>query len=480
MAWLVISRYNTGVCHIYDLGIHVEMIQRFADGQGSFLCTRGLLAQADHFSPILFLFSPLFMLAPDARLLLLVQVIWLGSGVLPVYRLAEKVLASQSWALGVAFLYLANPAMVHALLYDFHGSSLIVTPLLWACWAVEAEDEKLYLASLVTASLCSEFAGVLIFAFGVTALLRKKIRRSALLSLLLAALAMGLAQLWMAHYGQGQSPYQSLYGHHKKELASFLYGDWNVRRNILQAMLSGTVKTYLLQLLLPLCFLPLLGPVEFLPALPTIAGNLLSWRPSQQQLGYHYGAAIVPFAVWSACWGLRRLRTGIGSLALLALLIGYLYSLIYCVVPESVRSSGDELFVSQLRSLPRFTSGNVSLSNSLPTLSTEGANVYLFPNPFQPAAWGNTRQALAEQAGHALEPATPGALYRASQGRPVQAFVVDLRASEYFPFATIQDRQYVLGQIALSGFYQEICRTSVLSAWQVTAVNSNGKQGQRR
>jgi hypothetical protein len=64
---------------------------------------------------------------------------------------------------------------------------------------------------------------------------------------------------------------------------------------------------YLIGLLRSMGFLPLLAPVWLLPALPSLAVNVLSTDPLLYSGVYHYNAAIIPFIMLSAVHGTRRL-----------------------------------------------------------------------------------------------------------------------------------------------------------------------------
>jgi len=64
---------------------------------------------------------------------------------------------------------------------------------------------------------------------------------------------------------------------------------------------------YLVGLVRSVGFLPLLAPEWLLPALPSLAVNLLSTDPLLYSGVYHYNAAIIPFVMLSAIHGTRHL-----------------------------------------------------------------------------------------------------------------------------------------------------------------------------
>ena len=65
---------------------------------------------------------------------------------------------------------------------------------------------------------------------------------------------------------------------------------------------------FLIQLLLPVVFLPLLAGAAWLMAVPAFAVALLASVPSQYSLNYHYPAIMVPFVFVLAILGLQRLN----------------------------------------------------------------------------------------------------------------------------------------------------------------------------
>ena len=75
-----------------------------------------------------------------------------------------------------------------------------------------------------------------------------------------------------------------------------------------QVFLNGQKMIFLVQLLLPVVFLPLLAGAAWLMAVPAFAVALLASVPSQYSLTYHYPAIMVPFVFVLAILGLQRLN----------------------------------------------------------------------------------------------------------------------------------------------------------------------------
>src|SRR5439155_12102520 len=92
---------------------------------------------SSHFDPILVLLSPLYLVWPRAELLLVLQSVWLGSGVVPVYLLARAQRASRAAAIALATMYAVYPALHGANAYEFHSLTLAVPLVLWLLFFLE-------------------------------------------------------------------------------------------------------------------------------------------------------------------------------------------------------------------------------------------------------------------------------------------------------------------------------------------------------
>ena len=80
MGVITLTKFHLGLYSLFDLGIHAEATHLVAFRLNPFLTTRGMLLQGDHFAPMIYLWAPLYRLAPDPRTLLLGQVLWLSLG----------------------------------------------------------------------------------------------------------------------------------------------------------------------------------------------------------------------------------------------------------------------------------------------------------------------------------------------------------------------------------------------------------------
>ncbi len=90
----------------------------------------GVLRFAIHFEPILFPTSLLYLIWPDPKALMILQVLVVASGTFPAFWLARLRLRNAWAALPFALLYLLYPAQQYAVNYDFHAVTLTTALLL--------------------------------------------------------------------------------------------------------------------------------------------------------------------------------------------------------------------------------------------------------------------------------------------------------------------------------------------------------------
>ncbi len=75
--------------------------------------------------------SPLYLIYPHAETLLLLQALWLGSGIFPLYRLARHYGCDAVGAVILAACYAMYPALHGINLFDFHSLALAVPVIMW-------------------------------------------------------------------------------------------------------------------------------------------------------------------------------------------------------------------------------------------------------------------------------------------------------------------------------------------------------------
>jgi len=222
----------------------------------------------DHFSPIIFLFLPLYRLWPQPPALLILQTLTLAACAWPLYYLT-RMLANKTWALLAVVVWLANPFVQNINLFEFSFLPFAVFFIFWACYFYQKQNFWAMLGFCLLALLVREDAALVIFGLGLLGVLEKKKWRFWLWPLVLSAVYFVLAVKLSGAY--------SLSGQYKFLLYYSWLGDsiFDIAKNVLLHPWLILFKIFspgswivFAGLLLPLVFTPLLKPKPLILAAP--------------------------------------------------------------------------------------------------------------------------------------------------------------------------------------------------------------------
>ncbi len=352
-AWYKYANFMMG----FDLAVHEQVLWNTVHGR--IAATSAFADTSSYFGidiiPTELLLAPLYALAPSTYTMLLLQTVAVGLGAVPVYRLirrrfaAEPLLAALApWAgLTLALCYLLYLPVEYANLYEFQIRTFATTLLLCALDAFETRRPGRFWLAALLALGCRNEVGFVLAGIGAYALTDRELRAGGRRRLLfgwlpivvgLAWVAISLGVLIPSFRGGRPSLYlRLLYGQFPDGAPWLGDGPAAILRTlatrpgfVLGELFTGERGAmrlaYLLQMFLPLAFLPLLQPRLLLITLPIFGLNLLSSTPNiHASIRYHYQALIVPFLIVGAGYALagllrRRPAAGRGALAgLLAL-----------------------------------------------------------------------------------------------------------------------------------------------------------------
>ncbi len=274
-----------------------------------------------HVEPILAAISLLYLLHDGPETLLWLQTVGIALGAIPVYLIARHRFASRitghessleftifRW-LPVAFvlLYLLSPPLEAANLSDFHTVALSPALLLAAFYFLETDRPWGFVAFGFLATMCKEEVGLLVAMMGLWAAF---VRRRWILGLgvIIAGAGWSLlsALVIMPHFnGLGASPFLARYQRFGDSPTAILQ---NLGRNpglFLDWLRRPEVLRYLGGLVLASGGLAVLYPLVLLMALPSVTINSFSVYEWMHSGGGHYSAAIVPFLIVAAIYGVE-------------------------------------------------------------------------------------------------------------------------------------------------------------------------------
>jgi len=309
MGFITVTRHRALLTHALDFGYYVQVVWSLAHGLPPRVTLPPMHAWGDHFSPILYLFVPLGWLASVAPLLLLAQTLILAAGGLAVYAFARRHL-DEHLAAGVALIYLANPSLHGIGVRDIHPQAFAIPLLIAAALALEAGRWGWCAVALALTVSCREDAAIAVVGFGLwAALARRRWAIGAGIAVAAVALLVFDTRVLMPYF-RGE-PYPHLlkrYAHLGTSVPDVLITLVARPWRWLPVLLEPAKAVYLLALLAPLAFLPLLAPRALAGALPALTVNLLTFDRVLFDRRSQYQAFVLPFLILAAVDGCATLR----------------------------------------------------------------------------------------------------------------------------------------------------------------------------
>jgi uncharacterized membrane protein len=312
-ARLALLRYEAFWQARFDVGNMVQAV--WSTANGDFLTSTDSTGEqisrlAGHVDPLLALFAPLWWVWPDPRMLLVAQAAIVATGAFPAFWLGRRWLGDDRLALAGAGLYLLHPALGWATVTEFHPVTLAAPLLLFCIWAAVCEHDVALAVAAALAIGSKEQVGLAVAVLGLWMVFCLGRRRAGVILTSVSLAWVALAVLVITpHFNEGSASVfvGSRYGEFGDTPFQVLRGILTKPDLLIDVLSRSDRISYVLALALPLAGLSVLSPLT-IAALPDLLLNLLSSRPEQHQVEYHYVAVIVPFLVAGAIDGLARLR----------------------------------------------------------------------------------------------------------------------------------------------------------------------------
>ena len=279
----------------YDMGIFAQMYDNMKEGLLPITtCERGesLSHFAVHFSPALYLLLPFAYLLEITDMLVLAQILLVFSAVFPLWLICKRIGLSNTRSAIVSVLFLIYPAMSSGAFYDFHENAFLAPLILWTLYFVHAEKWIPTFAFALGVLAVKEDAAIYVaFIALYIAFSRKKYWQGALMFLMALSYFL-FASYMLLQGGQGLmlgGRYYNIIGYDGS------FADL-IKVAILNPALYATESLtpekllYALNMLLPLCFLPLATkkPSRWLLLAPLFVINLITDYKYQFDLGFQY------------------------------------------------------------------------------------------------------------------------------------------------------------------------------------------------
>lgn len=293
----------------FDLGIFHQSVWLLSKGDGGTSTLLGWNIFADHLSPILLVFVPLYWVFASPIWFFIAQAVAIGLGLLCLRPLCTEVgLTDQRAVAGLLAAFAVNPLLWNAVLYDFHPLTLSVPVLLIACTAALRHDNRALLISTIAMALLRDdlvvaAAAIAFVGWSSASSSDRRFRRWII----------GGSLVWMVLGAQlgtvmGSDRFFSLrYGYLGDSLTDAVRSPVHAVTGVVEHVMSAGSLGFLVWILVPLVGLALLSPKWCALAVFLCLPNMASQDPNLHSHAFQYGAPLVPVMFLAAADGLRRL-----------------------------------------------------------------------------------------------------------------------------------------------------------------------------
>lgn len=314
-SWLAIQRLRAFYSE-YDLGAHQQVLWNTLHGHLLYYTSTGVPLShfSQHADPLLLLVAPFYLLYNGPETLLVLQTIVVALAGIPVFLLAREKLKSSFFGLTLLALYLLFPGTEVITVSDFHPPVLAMSFLMAAFYFLEKKRDGWFLLFIVLAMAAKEQIPLVVIFIGGYAIIRHRKWKLGGFTILLSVVWFLLAMYWVI----------PMFSITREQLFLHFYVDFgstpleivtNVLTRpdlVLTNLLQPEKLDFVVKLLAPFGFIPLVGLPVLLIGTPAFAINLLSVNPAMYTADRgHYIADFIPWLVWGTLFGVYFLCIGV-------------------------------------------------------------------------------------------------------------------------------------------------------------------------
>ncbi|MBN2010350.1 DUF2079 domain-containing protein [candidate division KSB1 bacterium] len=306
LSYLSILRFRSFNGNAFDLGLMIQAIWNTSHGrilvESINIGSPSPRVWTAHLEFIYLFVALIYKIFRHADVILVTQTFVLGMGAYAVYLLAVDRLKNVWVAVGFAACYLLFPAMQNANLCDVHGLVYSTSLLIFAFYFFQKKSFKLFGLFAILALMCREDISLILFMFGLYAILILKDRKVGIALLLIGMVyfgafyeraairsLMGLPEFVYHEGGESHWSHLSAVKENPIYLVTFLAKKYNIK--------------YLTNLFGPLSFLSILSPTTLVLMAPTFLINILSSWMFTHDIEHIYTSTLTPIIFISSIYG---------------------------------------------------------------------------------------------------------------------------------------------------------------------------------
>jgi len=251
----------------------------------------------DHFTPSVFLISPIYWFTDRSESILIIQAIAVALSGLFLYEIGKIVLKNKLLSISILVSYFLFVGLQNAVITEFHELTLMTLPFMITFWAILRKKVLLYFIFLILTLGFKEITFSLGVGFGVALILINKEWRKIGIITIIISILWGIISLkfLIPYFNQGIYLYDSAIPSGFVNKASALINAPEKRQTLFYSFLSFSL-------------LPIFSPEFWLMILQDYATRFLpNGFVTRWGLGLHYNAQSAVILSLASIYGLKRI-----------------------------------------------------------------------------------------------------------------------------------------------------------------------------
>lgn len=296
-----LNRYWQYTVFYYDFGIFdsaIWNVSRFHPPIIDHLAVGGKWIFADHFSPSIFLLSPLYWFTDKQEVILIAQSIIVGLSGIVLYKIGNEVIKNKFLSFSVVTSYFLFIGLQNAVITDFHETTVSTLPLMLMFLALIKKKTILYFIFLIITLGFKESTFVLGISIGIVIFLLWRKRYKVALYTMLISIAWGLLAIKfiIPYFSNGVYNYSLNSGIGSNLSIGALFDNVIKRRTLYYSFLSFG-------------FFPLVAWEFWIILLQDFVTRFIPITPTRWDLGLHYSAQLASLMAVATVYSIKRLNS---------------------------------------------------------------------------------------------------------------------------------------------------------------------------
>lgn len=292
---ILYARVTTLSTPTYDFNLFAQMFHQMAETLAPVTTLERNMPLSHfkvHLSPIYYLLLPFYLIFRSPEALNVFQAVVVASGIFPMILIARQLHLRQSVTAIFVVIYLVSVPLITSNFYDLHENCFLVPLLLWLIWALERRSDPAIALFTVLTLLVKEDAALYVWALAAFAIFDRRMLRQGLAMFLVSGGYFIWAIRYLTTYGDGAMTgrFHNLIGVPQWSLLAVPYSLWRNPGFVLAKIIQVEKFPYLIQMLAPLGFIPLLtrSLPRWILLVPFLLMNLMVDYPYQFDIHFQY------------------------------------------------------------------------------------------------------------------------------------------------------------------------------------------------